>query len=145
MYRNKVKVYGQQGALTAEVTPLSRATEQIPTLSLDVAKKSPNNKFAWQEKISAQLSPTELPELCALLLGRISQMQIKRPEKWMELIAQEGGLFLKAGATDQNIIALPIEKGSIFQLTTMCLELLKTQNNTQDASVIAIALRAFDR
>ena len=142
MYRHKVKVFGRTGALTAEVSPLSKPSESLPTLSLDVAKKA-GDRFAWDEKVSAQLSTTELPELCALLLGKISHMKIRRPQKWMELNRQEEGIYLKAGAKDKSLIALPIEKGSVFQLATMCLELLKAQNNTNDASVIAIALRAF--
>ncbi len=147
--RQKVKVFAKNAALTAEEAPFpslngnSHETSNV-TLNLDVAAKLNGQKsFNWADKITVQLSSAELPEFCALLMGYIDSMTVHRADKGIAMERQDRTIFLKATKQGGGMYALPILTGAIFKLNVMTMELLKRQNNTNDANVIIASLRMF--
>lgn len=147
--RQKVKVFAKSAALTAEESPFPglddcRHETSNVTLNLDVAPKLNGQKsFNWADKITVQLSSVELPEFCALLMGYIDSMTVRRADKGIAMERQDKSIFLKATKQGGGMYALPILTGAIFKLNVMALELLKRQNNTDDVNVIIASLRMF--
>lgn len=65
----KVRCYGANAALTVEATPLMvKGVPDGHTVNLDVAPRQGENVI-WAQKITIQLSDTELPILAAVCLG----------------------------------------------------------------------------
>ncbi len=147
--RQKVKVFAKNAALTAEESPLRELEEQnnpraSVTLNLEVANRLEGQKsFNWADKITVQLTSLELPEFCALLMGYIDQMKAQRPDKGIAMERQNNTIYLKATKQGRGMFSLPISTGSVFKLNVLVLEILKSQNNTNDVNVIIASLRMF--
>ena len=77
----KVKCFGKSAALTVEATVIQKAgNPPLPTINLEVAPRSAE-RVEWERKIVIQLSDSELPVLCAVLMGYLPELHLKRPGK----------------------------------------------------------------
>ena len=65
-------IYGNQAALTIEDSR-TRGSENTPgvhTLMIEIARKQSNaNRYDWDNKLSVQLTESEMPQLLSLLMG----------------------------------------------------------------------------
>jgi hypothetical protein len=133
--QRKVRIYSKSSALTAEATQYPKDTINVvlqTTLSLDVAPVNKNshqsdNDFDWSEKISLQLSPTELPILVGLLLGYLPKCEFKRPTKGIYIERQVGNIYLKASSGSAKQYQMPIPIGHTFQLSAIAISQLQQQ------------------
>ena len=137
----KVKCFGGQAALCAEATFINReSSPQIPTINLEVAPRLAEN-FAWDRKIVIQLSNSELPLACALLMGYLPKLHLKRPDKGIEIERQSNKLFVRASAGAGKLFVLPITIGDTFRLSALMLKQLKNQAGLSDETLVLAALR----
>lgn len=111
-------VYGGQAALT--IDPSMNRNRSFHTVTLDIAPRR-GEKTDWQQKISIQPTYQELPLLVALFLGYHSRLQIKRDEKWMEVIDQDKSVFIKGGGGNR-VFVLPVMPGDRVWLSAMLLQ-----------------------
>ena len=133
----KVKVFGGQAALCAEAVFSSQG---IPTINIEVAPKQ-QNTVDWHRKVVIQLSDTELPLVCAVLLGYLNHIHLKRPGKGIEIERQANKLFIRASQGADNIFMLPASIGDTFKLSAMMLARLKQQSGMTEETLLLAALR----
>lgn len=140
----KVKCFGNRAALCAEATSLLPKDEEqgiaIPTVNLELAPRGEGGAVQWGKKIVIQLSEGELPLACAVTLGYIPKLELKRPGKGIDIIRQSGNLFIRASAGSGQLYILPITVGDTFRLSTLFLSRLQLQSGL-DGTLIVAALR----
>ena len=136
----QVKCFSQQAALCAEITRLQQSGRELPTINLEVAPRQ-GETVNWGQKIVLQLSDKELPELCAVLLGYLPSLHLKRPGKGIEVIRQSHKLFIRASQGSGRLYVLPVGMGDTFRLNALLLSALKQQSGLQDETLILAALR----
>ncbi|MFC1337316.1 MAG: hypothetical protein G8D81_20815 [gamma proteobacterium symbiont of Clathrolucina costata] len=137
----KVKCFGSKAALCAEATFITKdSAPPVPTINLEVAPRIAES-VAWDRKVVMQLSDSELPLVCAVLMGYIPKLHLKRPDKGIELERQVNKIFVRASAGSGNLFALPITIGDTFRLSTLLLRQLKAQSGISDETLVLAALR----
>lgn len=136
----QVKCFGLQAALCAEITRLQQSKRELTTINIEVAPRQ-GESVNWGQKIVLQLSEKELPELCAVLLGYLPSLHLKRPGKGIEVIRQSHKLFVRASQGPGRLYVLPICIGDTFRLNTLFLSALKQQSGLEDETLILAALR----
>jgi len=134
----KIRCFGGRAALTAELTHTRK--DQTPTVSLEVAPRL-LEKVDWENKIVVQLSDSELPLACAVVLGYLPNVHFKRPGKGVEITRQPGKLFVRASSGTGKIYALPVPPGDTFRLSALFLGQLKRQAELSDGTLVLAALR----
>jgi hypothetical protein len=137
----KVKCFGKSAALTVEATVIQKAsTPPLPTINLEVAPRSAE-RVEWERKIVIQLSDSELPVLCAVLMGYLQELHLKRPGKGIEVARQPDRLFIRATAGAGNMFMLPVTIGDTFRVSALLLSQLKKQSGLADETLLLGALR----
>lgn len=116
-------IYGSKAALSFELSTLrkvdSRTGEPTHTLLLETAKSTGPKQFAWDQKISFQLTERELPLFAAVLLGKLHACSFANHgdenNKSLDLENQQAKLFLKL-RQGKNAHALPIPAEELLPL-----------------------------
>jgi hypothetical protein len=132
---DNVKCFGSNAALTIEAT----FNKNVPTLNIEMAQKK-GEHFDWANKLVLQLSDTELPMLCSMLLGYSKNISIKRNTKGLEAERQANKIFLK-GTSSGNIFTLPLAPGDVFRVSAFALKQLKCQSGLESETMILAAIR----
>ena len=136
----KVRCFGSSAALTAEATMLMKAGVNVPTINLEVAPRY-GKDVSWDQKIVVQLSDQELPLLCAVFMGYMPSLHLKRPGKGIEISRQPNKMYIKASAGQGKLFALPAPVGDSFRLCALFLKQLKYQSGIEDETLLLAALR----
>jgi hypothetical protein len=136
--QEKVKCFGSKAAICVEGTILEK--EGVETINLEIAPRQAEN-VDWSRKIVIQLSTSELPQLCAVLMGYLNSLHLKRPGKGIEIERQKGHLYLKASAGMGNMFVLPVQMGDAFRITALSLKQLVKQSGLTDETLVLAALR----
>ncbi|MCG8026282.1 MAG: hypothetical protein JAZ02_20260 [Candidatus Thiodiazotropha endolucinida] len=132
----KVKCFGSKAALCAEATfIIKNSAAPVPTINLEVAPRIAES-VAWDRKVVTQLSDSELPLVCAVLMGYIPKLHLKRPDKGIELERQANKIFVRASAGAGNLFMLPITIGDTFRLSALMLVQLRKQSGLCDEMLI---------
>ncbi|PVZ64522.1 hypothetical protein [Pelagibaculum spongiae] len=134
----KIKCFGSKAALCAEATRLPKI--DLPTINLEVAPRY-GEKVEWRQKIVIQLSDSELPIACAVLMGYLPNAHFKRPGKGIDIERQENRLLIRASAGTGNLFMLPVTIGDSFRLCTIMLRQLVKQTGLGDETLVLAALR----
>jgi len=137
----KVKIYGGQAALCAEAICINKNGQPVYTINLEIAPKV-SEQVHWQRKILIQLSQSELPNVCSVLLGYQNEVHLKRPGKGIELIRQPENLYIRGSQGIGNLFALPASSGDVFRLSAFLLQQLKKQCGLESETMMLAALRA---
>lgn len=137
----KVRCYGKHAALTAEATFINKDnTSSVPTINLELAPRI-EATVDWKSKIVIQLSEQELPILCCVFMGYRQNMHLKRPGKGIEIVRQQGSIYIKASAGQGRLYALPAPVADSFRLCALFLRQLKLQSEIEDETLMLAALR----
>lgn len=72
VFGEKVRVYGQNGALTFEV---STTRSGAPTVTLDAAASAGESGYDWANKLSIQFTQRELPVIAAVMMGFLANCE----------------------------------------------------------------------
>lgn len=114
-YGPQVKFYGTQAAICFQASELK---DRIPSINIELTGIV-DGKSQWQvpgRKLGFQLTESELPIFCGLLLGFLPHMKIKRGNKGVEMRRQKRddnnlpGLYVyaSAGSDKQYRLLLPV-------------------------------------
>lgn len=137
----KVRCYGANAALTVEATPLMvKGVPDGHTVNLDVAPRQGENVL-WAQKITIQLSDTELPILAAVCLGFLPKAHFKRSDKGIFVERQPNKLFISATQGSGKVFALPLPIGDTFHVSSLVLSQLQKQAGFCDSNLLIAALR----
>ena len=148
----KVAFYGKDFGFQAEETFVKSSQHDsgspIPTLNFDIFplisdsnNPSQGKKGDWDKKMIFQLSKKELPILCSVLLGYLPKIEIKRPDKGIEIVRQPGNLFVRASGGKGRLYVLPIDMSDTFQLSSFALSRLQEQVGGMDDALLLASLR----
>tara|TARA_R110002167_G_scaffold204404_9_gene408531 strand:- start:11407 stop:11889 length:483 start_codon:yes stop_codon:yes gene_type:complete len=137
----KYRCYGNNAALTIEATALMTKGEPVGwTVNIDVAPIA-NRQANWQEKVTVQASESELPVLCAVLLGLLPKCQIKRSGKGVYFERQDGVLFVRGSQNAKNY-ALPLPIGQTFHVSALAIKQLHRHlGGDMDTDLMLAAIR----
>lgn len=129
-FGRKVKVYSGQAAATIEAT-VTREGE--PTLSAELAKKLTGaDRYAWDEKITVQLTPNELIQFNRVLLGYAEvfacEYHGEQRNKSLRLLRlpSEDGWMLGANQPSRSI-QVPLKGADLFNVSALALSRLADQ------------------
>ncbi|MCA3000205.1 MAG: hypothetical protein ING75_16560 [Rhodocyclaceae bacterium] len=129
-FGRKVKVYSGQAAATIEAT-VTREGE--PTLSAELAKKLiGSDRYAWDEKITVQLTPNELIQFNRVLLGHAPAFACEyhgeQRNKSLRLLRlpSEDGWMLVANQPSRSI-QVPLRGADLFNVSALALSRLSEQ------------------
>lgn len=137
----KVKCFGKRAALTIEATMIHKAgCPPLPTINLEVAPRQ-DERVEWARKIVIQLSDSELPVLCAVLMGYLPEIHLKRQGKGIEVTRQTSRLFVRATAGAENMFMLPLDIGDTFRASALLLSQLGRQSGLESEALLIGALR----
>jgi len=137
--QEKYRCFSKSAGMTIEATT-RKAEPKGPTINIDIAPRR-NNSINWKDKITVQLSDTELPVFAAVCLGFLPSCKIARPGKGLEVIRQEGKLYFRASAGKGCLYALPAQIGEAFNICTLVLRQLEQQTLIHDGQLLLAALR----
>ena len=137
----KARCFGRQSALTVEGTRLMKHDQPVgDTVNLEMAPKDAH-QVNWDQKITLQLSESELPVFAALCLGYLQEVEFARPGKGIKIERQANRLFFSASQGQGRQYALPVPIGQVFQITSLVLAQLSKQSCVQDGSLVLAAIR----
>jgi|GEM_PF-715539 len=147
--QKKVRCYGYSASLVAEATWLKESNPPVATVNLEMAPtlKDGNNKpFSgkkadWDKKLVFQLSQNELPLACAVMMGYLPSLHIKRAGKGIEIHRQPNKLFVRASAGAGKLYNMEVVIGDAFLLCALMLEQLALQSGIEDQTLLLAALR----
>jgi hypothetical protein len=141
-YGTKVHVYGSGAALCIEAVSVedSPQSDRSHTVLLEFAKREANTVY-WKDKLTFQVSDSELVQLALLVTGYKSLIEIKRGNKGVEIKRQEGQLYFRATQGSGRLFSLPATLGDAFKISSVVLEQLMKMSGLQDAGLVHLALR----
>lgn len=139
--RAKVRCYASKAGLTIEATSLMKKNVPIGyTVNIDVAPRN-KDEVDWSNKITVQVSETELPIFASVMLGYLPKAHFKRSDKGIFIERQKGKTFISATQGAGKAYALPVPIGQSFQIADLLLKQLKAQSHCGNSELILAALR----
>jgi len=120
--RLRLRLFGKSAAHTLEVTPHRRGGDfmGVHVVSIDSAHALGSGAgYAWERKLVLQLTPEEMPELIATLMGITPSVRFGHhgasQAKFIEVRRQEGGLVMVTGEKSLNY-SVPVPAGTVYYL-----------------------------
>lgn len=139
------KVYGGKAALTFEV---DNRRNGAPTIRVEAAKilNAEARTYDWKNKITIQLTTSELQKITALLLGLIKQAKFSnhgpKNDKWFEFSHQEdpkyAGTVKVAVGEAKEMCIVSITHEDIGDVTSLFLRQVAAAGGLDQAAVPAI-------
>lgn len=144
----QVTAYGAKSAAQCEP---SISQSGWFTVSFDVAKKTSTNPadrtYNWKAKLSLQLTQTELPFFIAFAFGLLPSIRFDNhgdAGKWIEIVLQEKGYFLKVGSNQKDSLhAVPVGFAEVAMFGAIALkQYARNFEITPDAALEGIKMMA---
>ena len=143
----EVNAFSTNAALQVQASVIEKTGKA--TVNVELAPKSSSGSgYDWvNNKISFQLSTSELPLLCAVFLGFLPDFACARPEKGFSVERQDNKLYFRAtgltkGSREKpQLVHLPVNIADAFQVCALCLAQLQVQSGLVDGSLAIQALR----
>ena len=128
--RQSIHVYGKKAAVTVEADTTRRGRA---TVAIDGAVAKGGGHFDWGSKVRVQLTPNELVELTAVLLGALDECRFDNRgdhgEKGLSLERQGQGsqarFFLRVFARGASPCAVPISAPDALWIVGLCTSQLR--------------------
>lgn len=132
----KARCFGSNAAITVEASILqSKGEAGGDTVNIDVAGRK-GETVDWQNKITFQLSESELALFASVCLGYLPSCEFKRPGKGIKIERQPGKLYVTASRSDARF-SLPVPIGQVFQISTLVLSQLQKHSFVTGETLIA--------
>lgn len=138
MANNKLYIYGYSSAACFEFT----MNKDKSTINIDVAPKPDNVTVSWSDKITFQLTDSELVEVAGVFLGLAPSCKCARADKGISFERQPGKVFVSASAGSGKIYGLPFGVGDCYQVADFFLTRLKQGSTSHDTASILASLRS---
>ncbi len=145
--RRQVKVFGKTAALTWETAPMRGRSADAPlltTVMIEGAAARSDGTFAWNDKVVFACTARELPQLLAVLMGWISEIEFGfhggDVRKKLHIEHQGHGIFVRLqgpGATH----AVPVEDADRYALAMLVLHAMTANEPLRDAQAILAVCR----
>jgi len=144
-------VYGKSSAL--EFSARTARNECFETVFIDAAKVIPNSKnINWKEKITVQLTESELPIVAAVFCGHLDNCHFANhgPEnnKGFEIAQNQKPenrekypYLVKVFQTDRGMHVVPMTKADSFYVTQIVLAQLQRNLPHQNSTLMLAGLR----
>jgi hypothetical protein len=146
----QVKVYGKAAALTCESAPVRGRNSEpegqgLHTIMIEGANARGDGTYDWADKTIFACSLRELPQLLAVLLGWVPEVEFKfhgeRSDKQLLLQHQEHGLYVRLrGASD--LIGVPVTGSDRYALAMLVLNVMIGNEPHGNASAVLAVCRA---
>lgn len=140
--RRQAKVFGKTAALTWETAPMRGRSADAPpltTVMIEGAAARGDGSFDWDTKVVFACTARELPQLLAVLMGWVSEIEFGfhsgDPRKKLSIAHQAHGIFVKlqgAGATH----GVPVDDADRFALAMLVLHAMVANDPLRDAQAV---------
>lgn len=145
----QVKIYGKSAALTCEAAAVrSRTGEpdgQAHTVMIEAASARGDGTYDWPSKTIFACSLRELPQLLAVLLGWLREVEFKfhgeRSDKELLVRHQEHALYLRLRESNEAI-GVPITAPDRYALAMLVLNVMTSNEPHSDANAVLTVCRA---
>jgi hypothetical protein len=146
----QVKVYAKSAALTCESAPVrARSSEPegqgLHTVMIEGANARGDGTYDWAAKTIFACSLRELPQLLAVLLGWLPEVEFKfhgeRSDKQLLLKHQEHGVYVRLREASE-VIGIPITDPDRYALAMLTLNVMTANEPHGDASAVLTVCRA---
>jgi hypothetical protein len=134
----KLHLYGGKAAVCLEATSTS---QDLPTVTLEVAPKPDGYTVDWSQKIAIQLASHELVALTGLLLGYASALQCARQNKGIQIERQPGKVYIRASAGAGRMYGVPLTVGDTARAADFCLAQIVAGSFTGSVEASLAAVR----
>jgi len=112
----KIRLYGNSAAVCFEAT----MNKEQPTVNVEVAPKPDGHTVDWSQKITIQLSHSELVYLAGVFLGLSPGVNFPRSTKGIKFERQPGKVFVSASST-RGMFNIPLQVGDCVIAGEFCL------------------------
>lgn len=119
--RLKVRLFGKDAGHTVEITTHRRAADflNVSVITIDSARALTSGGYDWANKLVIQLTPEEMPEAIATLMGLIPVARFEHHgsdrSKFLEMRNEEGGMLMVTGHKSTTF-AVPIKTPNLYYL-----------------------------
>jgi hypothetical protein len=146
----QVKVYGKSAALTCEPAPVRGRNSEpeghgLHTIIIEGANARGDGTYDWADKTIFACSLGELPQLLAVLLGWLPEVEFKfhgeRSDKQLLLRHQEHGLYVRLRESNA-VIGVPVAQPDRYALAMLVLNAMVANEPHRDASAVLKVCRA---
>lgn len=147
IHQPSIHIYGQKAALTVEA---DRNRRGAPTIAVDAALARGGGGYDWNDKLRLQLTPNELVEFSAVLVGVLDSCEFKNRgdagDKALAIKRQADNpgypFFIRVIAQGQSPRAVPVTSSDAFWVVGLCLAQLRAVYPWMDQSDPISLLRA---
>jgi hypothetical protein len=146
----QVKIYGKSAALTCEAAPLrARSSEPsghgLDSIMIEGANARGDGTYDWGTKTVFACSLRELPQLLAVLLGWLPEVEFKfhgeRSDKQLLVKEQEHGLYVRLRDAN-DLIGVPVTASDRYGLAMLVLNVMTANEPHGNASAVLAVCRA---
>jgi len=134
----KLHLYGHAAALCFEAT---YKKDGFATINIDVAPKPDRRQVDWSQKITLQLSSTELVTMTGIFFGFTPKAHFARPDKGIQIERQPGKVYLSASAGSGRIYGLPLTPGDVVRAADFFIARIVEMSLTKDVSAAIASVR----
>jgi hypothetical protein len=139
-----VRLFGKSAAHTLEIVQHRRAGHflGVSVVSIESARPIPNGGFDWDNKLTIQLTPEEMPEVIAVLLGILKEATISNHgadrNKSASFRNQEGGLVIVTSRRSETY-PVPVQTSVMYYLLDLfCRAMAEGSPGRNPTDVIAL-------
>jgi hypothetical protein len=139
----KLRLFGQTAAHTLEISQHRRASNFLGTsvVSIESARSTTKGGFDWENKLSIQLTPEEMPEVIAVLLGIVQEATFSNHgvdrNKSVSFRNQKDGIQMVTSLRNTNY-AVPVKTSVVYYLLDLfCRAMTEGSPGRSTADVIA--------
>ena len=137
----KKRVYGTKAALTIEATyRKGNESEEGSTVSIEIAPRI-GEKVQWSDKVTVQLSASELPTFCAVCLGYLPKCSFQRPGKYINVTRQKDKMYISAKSASTVVYGVPVPIGEAYHLSNLALSQLMRSSFTSNGDLVIASIK----
>ncbi|BDT74017.1 hypothetical protein os4_35700 (plasmid) [Comamonadaceae bacterium OS-4] len=150
--RRKAKAFGKAGALTLEIAPVRdqehHASTARCTVMIEGALATGDGHYDWSvgSKVVFMCTQRELPQLLAVLMGWISELDFKfhgvTKKKSLHIEHQDHGLLVHLRDATHNV-RVPVDDADRYALAMLVLAAMHHNEPHLDSSAIMAVARAM--
>lgn len=134
---NSLHVYGSKAALCFNA---SETRGGVPTVNLDGAVSNGHRSFDWNQKITIQLTKSELPVVVAVMLGMLPSCKFSSHgpanDKGFSVQHQGKSVFIQVFAKDKPAVSVPVSPEDTFYVSALLLDQLKKASGCADVNTL---------
>lgn len=140
-----VRIFGKTAAHTLEISNHRRSRQflGVNVVSIESARPLANGGYDWNNKLSLQLTPEEMPEVIAVLLGLVGEVTFSNHgsdrNKSVTFKNQEGGMLVSTSTRSDAYYPVPVKRSVVyFLLDLFCRAMAAGTPDRKPSDVISL-------